>query len=71
MLKSSKILYTRIDGKVPLAKRSVAVEQFQEDSSVRIILMSITCGSAGYIISYSLFHITLTPIRATSLPNLY
>jgi SWI/SNF-related matrix-associated actin-dependent regulator of chromatin subfamily A3 len=47
MLVDKGIRYTRIDGKTSLAKRSEALDAFQHDDSVRVILVSITCGGAG------------------------
>lgn len=47
MLDDKGIAYTRIDGKTPLPKRNEALGTFQRDDSVRIILVSITCGGAG------------------------
>ncbi|EHL01886.1 putative SWI/SNF-related matrix-associated actin-dependent regulator of chromatin subfamily A member 3-like 3 [Glarea lozoyensis 74030] len=41
------ITYTRIDGKTPLRARNQAVHAFQTGDSVRVILVSITCGGAG------------------------
>jgi SWI/SNF-related matrix-associated actin-dependent regulator of chromatin subfamily A3 len=42
-----EIPYVRIDGKTSLAKRSEALHAFQHDDSIRVILVSITCGGAG------------------------
>jgi SNF2 family DNA or RNA helicase len=50
MLNKKKIRYTRIDGKTSLAKRSEALLAFQYDDSVRVILVSITCGGAGWVV---------------------
>jgi SWI/SNF-related matrix-associated actin-dependent regulator of chromatin subfamily A3 len=47
MLNDKGITYARIDGKTPLPKRNEALDAFQHDDSVRIILVSITCGGAG------------------------
>ncbi|KAF4635250.1 hypothetical protein G7Y89_g2850 [Cudoniella acicularis] len=47
MMNYKGITYTRIDGKTSLAKRSEALLAFQRDDSVRVILVSITCGGAG------------------------
>jgi SWI/SNF-related matrix-associated actin-dependent regulator of chromatin subfamily A3 len=50
MLKDNGILYTRIDGKTPVQKRTDALRAFQQDDLIRVILVSITCGGAGYVI---------------------
>ncbi|KAH9217258.1 putative SWI/SNF-related matrix-associated actin-dependent regulator of chromatin subfamily A member 3-like 3 [Leptodontidium sp. 2 PMI_412] len=41
------IPHTRIDGKTSLTQRKEALSAFQSDDSVRVILVSITCGGAG------------------------
>ncbi|KAM3084604.1 hypothetical protein ACMFMF_001958 [Clarireedia jacksonii] len=43
---SNTIKYSRIDGQLSSNKRNTAIRKFQEDLSVRVILVSITCG--GY-----------------------
>jgi len=47
VLEDRGILYTRVDGKMPLAKRTDSLRSFQTDASLRVILVSITCGGAG------------------------
>ncbi|KAH7308821.1 SNF2 family N-terminal domain-containing protein [Rhexocercosporidium sp. MPI-PUGE-AT-0058] len=47
MLDDSGILYTRIDGRTSLSKRTRALRSFEKDNSLRVILVSITCGGAG------------------------
>ncbi|PQE05627.1 hypothetical protein CJF30_00007805 [Rutstroemia sp. NJR-2017a BBW] len=44
---SNSIQYTRIDGRLSSKKRNLAIQEFQEDPSVRAILVSITCGGTG------------------------
>ncbi|KAH7355161.1 SNF2 family N-terminal domain-containing protein [Rhexocercosporidium sp. MPI-PUGE-AT-0058] len=46
-LQDEGILCTRIDGKTSLAKRSEAMNSFQTNDSISVILVSITCGGAG------------------------
>lgn len=48
MLDVHGITYTRIDGSTSLPKRSNAMNLFQKEDSLRVILVSITCGGAGY-----------------------
>jgi len=50
MLDQTRISYTRIDGKTSLPRRSEALRAFQNDDSVRVILVSITCGGAGWVV---------------------
>lgn len=47
----TKLAYTRIDGKTPLTKRTEALRAFQQQDNIRVILVSITCGGAGYVAS--------------------
>ncbi|KAH6714003.1 SNF2 family N-terminal domain-containing protein [Leptodontidium sp. MPI-SDFR-AT-0119] len=47
MLDDNNIFYTRIDGKTSLSKRTQALRSFEKDTSLRVILVSITCGGAG------------------------
>jgi SNF2 family DNA or RNA helicase len=49
LLQENGMKYTRMDGKTSLPKRNAAVRAFQTDDSVRIILVSITCGGTGYV----------------------
>ena len=46
-LREESISYTRIDGRLSAEKRANAVENFQENPSVRVILVSISCGGTG------------------------
>jgi SNF2 family DNA or RNA helicase len=47
ILDVNDITYTRIDGKTSLVKRAECMRLFQTDDTVRVILVSITCGGAG------------------------
>ncbi|KAK0110161.1 hypothetical protein ONS95_002813 [Cadophora gregata] len=47
MLEDSKIPFVRFDGKMSQAKRTESLRTFKRDPSVRVILVSITCGGAG------------------------
>jgi len=49
LLKEASISYTRIDGQHSGEKREEAIQKFQEDESIQVILVSITCGGAGYV----------------------
>jgi len=48
MLDENEMIYTRIDGKTSLPKRSESMCSFQTNDTVRVILVSITCGGAGW-----------------------
>lgn len=47
LLQEADISYTGIDGKNSGEKREEAIEKFQTDPSIQVILVSITCGGAG------------------------
>ncbi|TVY20853.1 putative SWI/SNF-related matrix-associated actin-dependent regulator of chromatin subfamily A member 3-like 1 [Lachnellula arida] len=47
MLDDIGIQYTRIDGKTSLPRRAEALQNFHGDETLRVILVSITCGGAG------------------------
>lgn len=47
LLRQTGISYTRIDGQHSGEKREEAIEKFQTDPSIQVILVSITCGGAG------------------------
>ncbi|CZR70293.1 uncharacterized protein PAC_20195 [Phialocephala subalpina] len=47
MFKSESITYTRIDGGMSGKKRTEAIDQFQRDGNIQVILVSITSGGTG------------------------
>jgi SWI/SNF-related matrix-associated actin-dependent regulator of chromatin subfamily A3 len=47
LLRQADISYTRIDGQHSGEKRDEAIEKFQTDPTIQVILVSITCGGAG------------------------
>jgi SNF2 family DNA or RNA helicase len=47
LLIESSISYTRVDGQHSGEKREEAIQKFQRDGSIQVILVSITCGGAG------------------------
>lgn len=49
LLKPTNIPYVRIDGNLSGQKREEAIQRFQSDESVRVILVSITCGGTGLV----------------------
>ncbi|RAL66145.1 hypothetical protein DID88_005817 [Monilinia fructigena] len=46
-LQDNNIAYTRLDGKMSRASRSVAMEKFREDPTIVVILVSIAAGGLG------------------------
>jgi SWI/SNF-related matrix-associated actin-dependent regulator of chromatin subfamily A3 len=47
VLRKHSITYTRIDGQHSAEEREEAIDKFQTDASIQVILVSITCGGAG------------------------
>jgi SNF2 family DNA or RNA helicase len=47
MLSTYNISYLRLDGSMLAPKRAEAVHTFNNDPSIRVFLMSITCGGVG------------------------
>jgi len=47
LLRQAEISYARIDGQISGEKREEAIEKFQTDATIQVILVSITCGGAG------------------------
>ncbi|KAK4163801.1 SNF2 family N-terminal domain-containing protein, partial [Cladorrhinum sp. PSN259] len=43
----SAIRYLRFDGKVPHKERQGVIDQFRHDASVRVLLLTISCGAVG------------------------
>jgi len=48
MLKSESITFTRIDGEMSGKQRTEALERFQRDGNIQVILVSTTSGGTGY-----------------------
>jgi len=46
-LRQNKISYVYLDGSTPAEKRKTAVDSFQQDSNVRIFLISLKAGGVG------------------------
>ncbi|KAF2089403.1 transcription termination factor 2 [Saccharata proteae CBS 121410] len=46
-LEDNNISYTRLDGTMPRKKRNVALDTFRDDTSVRVMLVSIKAGGLG------------------------
>ena len=51
LLKQASISYTRIDGQHSGDRREEAIQKFQTDDTIQVILVSITCGGAGYVLT--------------------
>ena len=47
MLRSEGIIFTRIDGEMSGRQRTAAIEKFQKDGNIQVILVSITSGGTG------------------------
>lgn len=49
-LEQSSISSVRFDGKVPQRSRQKVVDNFRNDLSVRVMLLTLSCGAAGWVI---------------------
>jgi SWI/SNF-related matrix-associated actin-dependent regulator of chromatin subfamily A3 len=47
-LDEASIPSIRFDGKVPQKDRQAVVERFRNDPSIRVMLLTISCGAVGY-----------------------
>lgn len=43
------IQFQRIDGRMPLKKRSVALQKFRSNSNCQVLLASVMCAGVGYV----------------------
>jgi len=46
-LKQAEISYVRFDGRVPQKDRHIVVEQFRRDPSIKVMLLTLSCGAVG------------------------
>lgn len=46
-LEQSSISSVRFDGKVPQKSRQNVVDNFRNDPSIRVMLLTLSCGAAG------------------------
>lgn len=46
-LKQASIQCVRFDGKVPQNERQNFVEKFRKDPSIRVMLLTLSCGAVG------------------------
>lgn len=75
MLNDRNIPYTRIDGKTSLPKRTEALQNFQNEQTLRVILVSIICGGAGsanhHHTFFSFNHANRTSLDLTAASRVY
>jgi SWI/SNF-related matrix-associated actin-dependent regulator of chromatin subfamily A3 len=57
LFRKHSISYTRIDGSHSAEKREETINKYQTDESVQVILVSITCGGAGYVMNSRFRHL--------------
>ncbi len=46
-LDQAGISYLRFDGKVHQKQRSAVIEKFRKDRTVKVFLLTLSCGAAG------------------------
>ena len=59
-LRYAEIEYVRIDGKVPTSSRTQLLEKYRNDSNVRVMLITTSCGAVGYVHFALLLRLSLT-----------
>lgn len=47
MLEQAPVPFVRVDGRVSSKKRGIAFDQFRDDPSIKVLLLSISCGAEG------------------------
>lgn len=47
MLEQAPIPFVRVDGRISSKKRGIAFDQFRDDPSIKVLLLSISCGAEG------------------------
>lgn len=55
-LKQAQIQYLRFDGKVPQKERQGVIDRFRQDSSVTVLLLTLSCGAVGWVPSMPLLY---------------
>jgi SNF2 family DNA or RNA helicase len=46
-LREAKINYVRFDGKVRQQDRQAVIQKFRKDPTVRVFLLTLSCGAVG------------------------
>jgi len=46
-LNQANIGLLRFDGKVPQKERQVVIDKFRSDPSIRVLLLTLSCGAVG------------------------
>jgi SWI/SNF-related matrix-associated actin-dependent regulator of chromatin subfamily A3 len=61
------IPFLRIDGSLPFGKRKTILDQFQDQSDISVLLMTLGTGAVGYDFSFRMQQFVLTAFRLNSL----
>jgi len=48
-LNDASIQTIRFDGKVPQRERQRVIDRFRSDPSIRVMLLTLSCGAVGYV----------------------
>lgn len=48
-LERAGIRYERFDGKVAQRHRDGVIKKFRKDTGVKVLLLTLSCGAAGYV----------------------
>jgi SWI/SNF-related matrix-associated actin-dependent regulator of chromatin subfamily A3 len=50
-LDRESISYVRYDGKVPHKDRQSVLDRFKTDTTIRVMLLTLSCGAVGYVVT--------------------
>ncbi len=59
-LNQANIRLLRFDGKVPQKERQPVIDKFRGDPSVRVLLLTLSCGAVGYDDSFLLHSLEIS-----------
>ena len=48
-LRHTGIPFIRFDGKVPQKERQSVIDKFRGDSTIKVMLLTLSCGAVGYV----------------------
>lgn len=66
-LDKENIPSTRFDGKIPQKDRQSVVETFESDPSIRVMLLTLSCGAVGQVTAHLQRLFKQTPLTLHSL----
>ena len=60
-LRNDSIGFLRYDGTVPQKERQSVLDRFRRDPSIRVLLLTLSCGAVGFVhhAHYLIFYLTI------------